>query len=158
MPWGQFMVQWLHVFFAIVWLGGVTLILFVVGPALRSSNPGAALNVGAQIGHRAQRVLGLAGGLTIVFGLLRATVFGPVRSWSFFSGGSAYGITLIIAFVLAIVIAVLGGMSGKIGTSLATATEEERPKLLARLGANSAIQFVGFILALTCMTLMRYGL
>jgi uncharacterized membrane protein len=157
MPWGQFIVQWLHVFFAIVWFGGVTMMFAVVGPALKSSDPAAAMQVGGQLARRVQRLLAPAGGLTIIFGLLRATVYGPVRSLSFFSG-SAYGSTLIAAVVLAVAIAVLGGITGRVGSSLATAPVAERPKLLARITALTGAQIVGFILALTCMMLMRYGM
>lgn len=157
MPWGQFITQWLHVFFAIVWFGGTVLMFAVIAPALRSADPSAAMQVGAQIGRRAQMVLGPAGGLTIIFGLLRATVFGPVKSWSFFDG-SAYGMTLIAAIVLAVLIAAIGGVTGGVGASIATAPESERPKLIARIGSLTGLSVFGFILALTCMLLMRYGL
>jgi len=157
MPWGQLTVMWLHVFFAITWFGGTLFLLVVVSPALQSCDPSVAVQVGEQIGKRTQRVLAPAGVLTIIFGLLNATVFGPVRSWTFF-GGSAYGATLLIAIVLAVIIAVLGAVTGRVGTSIARAPLEDRIKLLRRITLLSGLSVVGFIFALTCMVLMRYGL
>lgn len=157
MPWAQFIVQWLHLFFAMVWLGGTALLFAVVGPSLKQSDPTAAMQVGEQIGRRTQMVLGPAGALTIIFGLLRATVFGPARSLTFFSG-SAYGTTMLVALVLAIIIAVLGGVTGRIAGSLGAASADERQRLLARITLLSGASIVGFVLALTCMILMRYGL
>lgn len=157
MPWGLFIVQWLHVFFAICWFGGTLFLLVIVSPALQSCVPEAAAQVGERIGIRTQRFLAPAGVLTIIFGLLNATVFGPVRSWSFFSG-SAYGTTLAVAIVIAIVIAVLGGITGRVGTSIARAPLADRTKLLKRITLLSALSVVGFIFVLTCMVLMRYGL
>jgi uncharacterized membrane protein len=157
MPWGQFITQWLHVFFAICWFGGVLFLLVVVGPALQSSDPVAAGQIGEAIGRRTQRFLAPAGALTILLGLLRVTVFGPIRSWSFFDG-SAYGMTAIAALVLAMVIAIFGGITGKIGASLGNAPPPERPAMLKRITLLASLSVVGFLLALTCMILMRYGM
>ncbi len=157
MPWGQIIVQWLHVFFAICWFGGTLFLLAVVSPSLQSCDPSVAVQVGEQIGKRTERFLAPAGALTIIFGLLNATIFGPVRSWSFFEG-SAYGTTLLIAIVLAIIIAVLGAVTGRVGNSIARASVADRTKLLRRITLLAGLSVIGFIFALTCMVLMRYGL
>ena len=157
MPWGQFITQWLHVFFATVWLGGTVFVFTVIGPALRSADPAAALEVGHRLGQRTHMLLAPAGALTIIFGLLRATVYGPARSWDFFQG-SAYGMTLGAALILAIIIAVLGAVNGRIARSLSTVPDAERPKLLRRISLLSGLSILGLCLGLTCMVLMRYGL
>jgi uncharacterized membrane protein len=157
MPWGHAVVEWLHVFFAIVWFGGTVFFFAVVGPALRRSDPAVALKMGPEIGRRAQLLLAPAGALTIIFGLLNAIVFGPANSLAYVSA-SAYGRTFITAVVLSVIIAVLGAITGRIGGSIARAPEAKQRELVAQIGTLSFVSIIGFCLVLVCMILMRYGL
>ena len=157
MFWLGVAVHWLHVFFAIVWFGGVVFMVSVMTPALKACAPPAALEVGAQLGGRLTRVFAPVGFLTILFGLLTATVFGPVKSldvlWT-----SAYGVTALVALLIAIALAVLGARTGQVGMRIATAPEPERPQLLARIGRMTSMAVSGFVAVLICMVLMRFGL
>jgi uncharacterized membrane protein len=157
MFWLGVVVHWLHVFLAIFWFGGVLFMFSVITPALKASAPPAALEVGAQLGGRLMRIFGPVGGLTILFGLVNATVFGPVKSLSIL-WMSAYGVTVMIAFIIAIGLAVLGARTGRVGMQIATAAESERPQLLERIGRMTGMAVTGFVAVLICMVLMRFGL
>lgn len=149
--------HWLHVFFAIFWFGATLFMFSVMAPALKASAPTAAVEVGAQLGGRLTRILAPVGGLTILFGLLTATVFGPVKSISVL-WTSAYGITALIALIIAIGLAVLGARTGQVGMSIGVAPDAERPQLLARIGRLTGMAVTGFVFILICMVLMRFGL
>jgi uncharacterized membrane protein len=157
MLWIAMVVHWLHVFFAIVWFGGTLFMFAVVTPALTASSPEAAAEVGAALGLRTTRVLGPAGGLTILFGIVSATVFGPVRSLAFL-WSSAYGVTVAVAFIVAIVLAVEGTRMGKVGQAIAAAPQADRPRLIQEIVRMAGVSVLGFIIVLTCMVLMHDGL
>ncbi len=157
MIWIAMLVQWLHIFFAIFWFGGTLFMFVVVSPALHASSPAAAGEVGNQIGLRMTKVLAPVGGLAILFGILNATLFGPVKTLAFL-WSSAYGITVSVAFVLAIALAVHGASTGRIGASIATAPEAERPRLLSTVVRMAGVSVLGFIIVLACMVLMHDGL
>ncbi|MBV8204005.1 MAG: hypothetical protein JO195_03145 [Candidatus Eremiobacteraeota bacterium] len=157
MFWIGIIVHWLHVFLAIFWFGGVLFVFAVMTPALKASAPPAALEVGAQMGSRLTKVMAPVGGLTILFGIINAIVFGPVKSldvlWT-----SAYGVTVLIAFLVAIGLAVLGARTGQVGMAISTATDAQRPLLLERIGRMTGMAVSGFVVVLICMVLMRFGL
>jgi len=157
MMWMAMIVQWLHVFFAIFWFGGTLFMFAVVTPALTASSPEAAAEVGGAVGLRTSRVLAPAGGLTILFGIISATVFGPVKSVAFL-WSSAYGITIGVAFIVALVLAVEGARMGRVGTSIASAPPADRPRLIHEIVAMARVSILGFIIVLTCMVLMHDGL
>ena len=157
MLWLAMVVHWLHVFFAIFWFGGTLFMFVVVMPALTASSPEAAAEVGAALGLRTTRVLGPAGGLTILFGIVSATVFGPVRSVAFL-WSSAYGVTIGVAFIVAIVLAVEGARMGRVGRAIAAASQADRPRLIHKIVAMSGVSVLGFIIVLTCMVLMHDGM
>jgi hypothetical protein len=102
-------------------------------------------------------VLGPAGGLTILFGIVSATVFGPVRSLAFL-WSSAYGVTVAVAFIVAIVLAVEGTRMGKVGQAIAAAPQADRPRLIQEIVRMAGVSVLGFIIVLTCMVLMHDGL
>ena len=157
MFWLGIVVHWVHVFLAIFWFGGVLFMFGVMTPALKASAPAAALEVGGRLGGRLTRVMAPVGGLTILFGLINAIAFGPVKSldvlWT-----SAYGVTVLIAFIFAIGLAVLGARTGQVGMRIATAPDPERPQLLVRIGRMTGMAVAGFVVVLICMVLMRFGL
>ena len=157
MFWLGFISHWLHILLAVTWFGGVVFMFLVVGPALRATGPPAAFDVGANLGPRMTKVMAPVGGFTILFGLLSATVFGPVKSISML-WTSAYGATLGVAFLLAVALAAAGGRTGVLASSLATAALGDRPKILGRIASMTSIMVLGFLLVLLCMVLMRFGL
>jgi len=157
MLWLAFVVHFIHVFLAIFWFGATLAMYAIVAPALRASSQTAAGEVGKRLGPIIVRVLAPVGGLTILFGIVSATVFGPVKTLAFL-WSSWYGRTVAIAFVLSVVVAAIGARTGRLGVSLAAATEQERPEILRRLEGSQVASLWGFAAILVCMLLMRWGI
>src|SRR6266851_3465400 len=107
--------------------------------------------------------------LVILLGLVRGTIFGPVRSLDFLFG-TAYGITFLMALLAALATFAWGQLvltraarrldtfplaeamqtDGKV--ALAFVAQVQRVKLLALL------ELLGFFVIFTCMILMCFGL
>lgn len=170
MDWIQFGVQWLHVIFAVFWFGGQMFLDFVVMPTLRAVPPLVGREVGRVLAPRIGRYMRIAGGLVIVLGVLRGTVWGPLPpgedSLSF---GSEYGMTWSISILLAIAIFAVGdGLIARTARTLyaddalwvPSADGRPQARLLAlagRLRTASIVQLVLFLAVFTCMILMRFG-
>jgi len=81
--WGLMLIQWLHVFSGIGWFGSILYLDFVVIPAVMTLPLEQQRTVSKALAIFANRVLTPAALLTIILGLVRGTIFGPVQSWSF---------------------------------------------------------------------------
>jgi hypothetical protein len=143
--------------------------IFVVIPAVLTLPLEQQRTVSKALAIFANRVLIPAALLTIILGLVRGTIFGPVRSWNFLIG-TAYGITFLIASLAAVATFLWGHFAiGRAarrlevfplaevmesgGTvALAFAAQVKRVRLLALL------ELLGFFIIFTCMILMRFGL
>lgn len=83
----------LHVVFAVSWLGGVGIYVSSVAPGVTTMTPRARIEFGAKVGPRLVRFFGVAGTLTLVFGLgLLFELFG--------SNYSAWPTTIEIGFTM----------------------------------------------------------
>jgi uncharacterized membrane protein len=167
--WGLIVIQWLHVFLGIFWFGSTLYIDFVVIPAVMTLPLDQQRTVSKPLTIFSDRVLLPATILVIILGLVRGTIFGPVRSLDFLFG-TAYGITFLIASLAAVATFLWGyfavgraarhleafplaeGMKSGGTVALAFAAQVQRVKLLALL------ELLGFFVIFTCMILMRFGL
>jgi hypothetical protein len=166
--WFLFAVQWLHVILAILWFGSVLYADVVIVPAFMTLPVNIQRAAAAAIGVRANRVIPPVAGLVILLGILRGTVFGPVRSIDALL--TTYGLTWLLALVLAIGtfmygMRVVGPTLERIGRiSEADAVNPDgspTPAALALLGQakrNGVIELLLFLAIFTCMILMRFGL
>jgi uncharacterized membrane protein len=166
--WLQFAVQWLHVIAAITWFGAVIYADFVLIPALMTLPPIDQRRTGEVLGKRADKVITPAAIATVVLGILRGTVFGPVKTVEFL--GTSYGITWLVALILGIGLLywgtqVLGAALGRFNafdisrTTLADGSPNpEYTALVADVRLKGLLEFVGFLAIFTCMILMRFGL
>jgi uncharacterized membrane protein len=100
--WSLILIQWLHVFSGIGWFGSILYLDFVVIPAVMTLPLEQQRTVSKALTIFAKRVLTPAALLTIILGLARGTISGPVRSWNFLIG-TTYGITFLIASLVAVV-------------------------------------------------------
>src|SRR5258708_9925876 len=99
MNWVQFAVQWLHVLFAIAWFGTVIGINVVVMPRVMKMTPGRQREfMQGLLESPAPHIFGF---VTIVLGLIRGTLLGPIKSIDFVLG-SAYGRTWLVALAAAL--------------------------------------------------------
>lgn len=150
-------VHWLHVLGGIVWFGGHVFTAGVIWPALLRRPAPEARALSEAMAEPAMRVMGPAGMLVLVLGIVRGTVLGPVRSVDVLVG-TAYGWTFAAALLLTF---------GLMGYAGATRREMERrvwdgdrfhPGAARYLRRSSAINLGGLALILVCMVLMRFGL
>jgi len=154
MLWLTGIVQWLHIVAAIIWLGGTIFMYYGVYPAL--------LKLSAQEGQKflgilqkyAGPLMAVSGSAVVLLGLLRGTVFGPIRSRAMLV--SPYGLTFIAAFVLAIVLTILGGRHEDI---VGPIWEGDKVKagFAARLNTLRTIEMLVAAAVLVCMVLMKFG-
>jgi uncharacterized membrane protein len=152
-------VTWLHVLAAIFWFGGTIYAIFILGPAVMTMPPQFGLELSrAMMRRKAPLVFEVLGGITILLGIIRGTLLGPVQSLGFLLG-TAYGITWGIALLLAL---------GILAWSHYVTTPAAEPMATAMAAGDTAavrrgvplllIELAGFFGVFTCMILMRFGL
>jgi putative copper export protein len=167
----QIAVHWLHVVAAILWVGtGVTVTMLVM-PLLAGLPPEQQRPIGRRLAPQLSRFYSIVAGVVFLLGILRGTVFGPIRGVDTLFG-TPYGLTWLAALVLTIGLMVLGarfagptfermyaddslwsgagGPAGAPGAGL-----QAHAQLLRTL---AVIELVGFAVVITLMILMRFGL
>ncbi len=166
--WSVMLIQWLHVLMGITWFGTVIFYNFVALPAVMSfplKDQGVFIH---SLAKYTPRLVVPASILVILLGILRGTVFGPIKSVSVLFG-TAYGITWMIALAFALINFVEGIGIGKLAESLNTIEvdahtlkEGKVPTALAtkmqQIKRRTFISLLVFIPIFTCMILMRFGL
>lgn len=153
----QAVVQWLHVLGAIFWFGGTLFMNVVVIPGLRTMSAPAQQEFGVAVGRTARIVLPIAY-VTIALGVIRGTLFGPVKSTEFLFG-TAYGWTWLFALTVAIVLVLYGQLVLEpFRERIRHATPEEAPAMVRRAAALFGTELIMFFAIFTAMILMRFGL
>ena len=99
MNWAQFVVQWLHVGLGVLWFGTVLYNATILIPAISRLPLGAQRQIGGVIGDQGFRVIPPVAIAVIVLGVLRGTVFGPIKGLEDLT--TAYGITWLVALAFA---------------------------------------------------------
>ena len=162
MNWLVVIVQWLHVLLAILWFGNSLSLATITIPALNRLPLVRQQEIGALLGEQGVRVIDVVAPAVIVLGILRGTVFGPIRdAESLF--GTAYGITWLVALLLAIGTFVWGRFVIVPATRNLTkapvnadgSPSKELDAALARAKRVTVLELVGFLAIFTCMILMR---
>ena len=162
MLWLTIVIQWLHVFLGIFWFGGTLYLDFVIIPSVLGLPQEQQPAVSKRISQQSVRVILPVATLVILIGLLRGTVFGPVRSLDFLFG-TAYGITFFIGFLAAVSTYMWGlFVITPAAKKLEVLPTDEKSKLLynanlARVRFFGQLELLGFVGILTCMILMRFG-
>ena len=165
MDWVVFAVQWLHILFAILWFGNTLSLATITIPALNRLPLIQQQKIGEELGEQGLRVIDIAAPAVIVLGVLRGTVFGPIRdTTSLF--GTAYGLTWLLALVVAIATFLWGRyviVPATRALSKAPVNPDGTPTpelegALHRAKTVSVLELVGFLVIFTCMILMRFGL
>jgi uncharacterized membrane protein len=155
----QIVVTWLHVLFGILWFGGTLYATFILGPAVMSLPAQSQLALFRSLMNRkAPLVFEVVGGITILLGIIRGTLLGPVQTLDFLFG-TAYGITWAIALLLGL---------GILAWSHFVSTPATEPMVQAMAAGDTAaarramplllVELAGFFGVFTCMILMRFGL
>ncbi len=168
MNWAVFVVQWLHVLLGVMWFGAVLYNAAILIPALQTLPLVKQREFGGAVARQGFKVIRPVAIAVIALGVLRGTVFGPVKTLE--ALGTAYGITWLVALVLAVgaylwTERVIGpaldrmnaipeaeavGPDGQPAPALAAAIDDAKRKTVMELGF--------FVAIFTCMILMRFGL
>ena len=165
MDWLVFAVQWLHVLFAILWFGNSLSLATITIPAINRLPLVRQQEIGAQLGVVGTRVIDIVAPAVIILGILRGTVFGSIRDAGALFG-TAYGLTFLVALIVAIATFVWGRFVIVPATrALAVApvnpdgtSTPELDAALARAKRVTVLELIGFLVVFTCMILMRFGL
>ncbi|HET6650341.1 MAG TPA: hypothetical protein VFH79_09315 [Candidatus Limnocylindria bacterium] len=168
MNWGQFVVQWLHVGLGVLWFGTVLYNATILIPAISRLPLGEQRRVGSLIGEQGFKVIRPVAGAVILLGLIRGTLFGPIKSLDMLT--SAYGITWLVG--LAFAIGAYVWAERMVGPALARMNAIPEAEALGPDGAptpalesavgvvkrNAVLELGFFAVIFTCMILMRFGL
>lgn len=154
MVWVLSILLYVHILGAIFWFGsGLTLQLVFI-PAL-STMPYEAQHPWLQaLSANYSRIIGPVGGLTILFGILRGVFAGVLGSLN-----TPYGITFVVAFVLAIPVITVGArFIGPTTEKLAKAGSRDEVLALARqIRGYGRIEAGGMAAILALMVAMHAG-
>lgn len=165
MDWLVFAIQWLHILLGILWFGNSLVLAAIIIPAVNRLPILAQREIGGHIGARTQRVMDVVGPSVIVLGVIRGTLLGPITSPSSLLG-TAYGLTWLIALVVAVMtwlwgrVMIMGGVHA-MNLAPINADGSPTPELQAatdRVKVLVSLELVGFLVIFTCMILMRFGL
>src|SRR5919112_2325367 len=101
MDWAVFAVQWLHILLAILWFGNTLSLATITIPVLSRLPLVRQQEIGGPLGEQGLRVIDIVGPAVIILGIIRGTVLGPIRDLNTLLG-TAYGLTWLVALVVAI--------------------------------------------------------
>ena len=167
-PWGTAVVEWFHILAGILWFGGSLWTNLVFVPALNTFPIERQREIGQAYGRYAVPVSRIAGGLTILLGILRGTVVTGARvdSWHAL-GSTTYGHIWLVALIAAIATFAWGErvisprvrrlqtdpmfVPGPDGTLSVEASRE-----LDRLKLVAALELLGFLIVFTCMIGLQF--
>jgi uncharacterized membrane protein len=155
---GLIVIQWLHVFLGVFWLGTVLYVDFILLPTLNRLPLQEQQRVGGQLGPRTSRVLVPVGIAVVLLGFLRGTVFGQLHSLDAVFG-SAYGLTWLISLLLGVGVIIWGLLLlAPRAEALNTAkSPEEYGAIVKTLRVLILIELFIFLALFTGMILMRFG-
>jgi uncharacterized membrane protein len=165
MNWLVVAVQWLHVLLAILWFGNSLSLATITIPAISRLPLVRQQEIGAELGVRGTRVIDIVAPAVIVLGFIRGTFLGPIHDADDLLG-TAYGVTWLVALVLAIATFLWGRFVIVPATQVLSrapvnpdgSPSAELETALARAKRVTVLELVGFLAIFTCMILMRFGL
>ena len=165
MDWIVFGAQWLHILLGILWFGSSLTLAAIIIPAINRLPILAQREIGAHIGEQAKRVFDVVGPSVIVLGFVRGTLLGPIKSLDALLG-TAYGVTWLVALVVAILTLLWGRVvitGGVRAMNLAPVNADGTPTPELEVATNrvkllASLELIGFVVIFTCMILMRFGL
>jgi len=150
------LVQWLHVIAGLLWVGGLVVAGYLL-PRAMLDKPSTAARAVYDPFSRVLRPLMIAAGITVlVAGIVRGTVFGPVRSLGF-AFGTPYGLTWLLALALTLTLMVHSGRWQERLPELIWNGDLKGPAAQARVDRHGLMELAMFAGILVCMVLMRFG-
>lgn len=161
---GLYFAEGIHVFLGILWVGGVLFVDLVAFPLLLRLPPERQSQAGQMLMLAADRFFVPIGALVIVSGMLRGTLFGPIKSTAFLLS-TTYGRAWLMALLVAIA-TLLWGTFGVFRPTMRFFTAPslwganhgsawaQRKRALRGLMLREAGEVVGFLIILGAMMIM----
>jgi uncharacterized membrane protein len=157
-------VQWLHVITAVMWFGTTLFLDLILVPTLTTFPISQQREFNAKLIPNMVRIIAPTALAVVILGLLRGTVFGPVKSFSYLFG-TAYGWTFLIALLLAVGTILWGQLiTGRNAEKLAAlplgSDGQPGPEYIAQSDLVKRVAWIElglFLLVFTTMILMRFG-
>jgi uncharacterized membrane protein len=106
----QVLVEWLHIASGILWVGGYAFATFIVWPALLKRPAPEAIAMFDTINKPISTLLGGSAQGVFWLGLIRGTVYGPIKSFDVLTQ-TPYGHAFMGAIVVTIVAIVISAVS-----------------------------------------------
>lgn len=100
-------IQFLHILAGVVWLGGSVFMNFFVLPAVFAQPVAQQRALARRVILGPERLMVAAALTTVVLGVVRGTVYGPIRSID--ALGTRYGIVWTAAILVTVVVFAIGG-------------------------------------------------
>lgn len=154
MIWVLSVLLFIHVFGAIFWFGSSLMLHIVFIPSLRGMPYEAQHPWLLALRDNYSKIIGPIAGLTVLFGILRGVLAGVLGSLD-----TAYGITFVAAFVLAIPVIIVGSrFTGPTAQKLANAgSREEVMSLATHISRYGRLEMGGMAVMLALMVAMNAG-
>lgn len=155
--WVLAVVQWLHVAAGVTWIGTAVALDAIVWPVLLRMPPRQAQSLHDSVLRIITPLAGAAGGATILLGILRGTVLGPITSGGALIG-TAYGITWLLALALSILVVAEGAVWHPRVHDIVWQGDGVRPGAARRVYTQSVFELGCFAAILVCMVLLGVDL
>ena len=168
MVWVTYSIQWTHELLGIFWFGGVLYLNLVVIPAVIQQPLDQQRQISATLGKFSDRLFKPVSILVIVFGVLRGTIWGPIKTWDFLFG-SGYGSTFLVALLTTVGLVLWGiFVTGRAALKLNDYPVSEVAKgtgpvaaaytaQLQRVKLFALLELLGFVAVFSCMVLLAFG-
>jgi uncharacterized membrane protein len=150
-------VQWLHIAAGVTWIGTAVALDAVVWPLLLRMPARQAQTLHESVLRIITPLAGVGGGATILLGIVRGTVLGPITSAGALFG-SAYGVTWLVALGLAILVVAEGAVWHPRVHRIVWEGGGVRPGAARLVYSQSAFELGCFAVILVCMVLMALDL
>jgi uncharacterized membrane protein len=166
--WITFIVQWLHVGLGVMWFGTSLYAAAILIPALQTLPLPKQREFGAAVASQGFRVIRPVAIAVIALGIIRGTLFGPIDGLDDLT--TAYGMTWLVALVLAIVtyfwaelmigpaIERMNAIPEAEAMSANGQPTEQFAAAVSRAKLVTVLELGFFLAIFTCMILMRFGL
>jgi uncharacterized membrane protein len=146
-------VQWLHILMGTAWFGCYIFLDFIMWPTFLRLPIAQAKVTSAVITKFASPVMATSGTLVVLLGIIRGTLLGPIKSFSFLFT-SVYGIAWLVALTVSLMLIIWG--AGWHDRVIGPVWEEDhvRPGAVSRLRIGAVFEMTSFGIVLACMVFM----
>jgi hypothetical protein len=160
MPWGPFVIEWVHILLGIFWFGSALYANLILAPVLMRLGPSIRRDLFTGVLGRAP-ILVWAGYLTVTAGLLRGTVFGRVQSTEVLFG-TRYGVVWLAAFGVGVFLALWSHLvlwrSARRMIAMPLPAAASGPAVATRPDPIPVIvEMVGFFVLFTFMIVLKFS-